>query len=252
VTTREAREREIELAQLVTIVEPALTDDRVPDAAPRDHCRTPLVRDFRDTARDFWRIELRDEGHARLGNRGLLGRYVGEPVAEELLVIEREVCDRGNQRVLNNVRGVQSAAKPDFKNAGIRRYSGECQKGRGCRHLEKTRLDTGPRIEDLAKQSGQGLVIDELAGNPDALVEANEVGACEYMDLVSAGFERGSQESDGRALAVRSSDVEYRRQPILGPSEPLKNRGDPLEAEAVSGGRELREAIELRFHARVS
>src|SRR5258708_2430343 len=75
--------------------------------------------------------------------------------------------------------------------------------------------------------------------------------AGEGVDLVARCFERRTQESDGRALAVRPGDVKNRRQLVLRPSETVEQCKDPLEPEPVARGRELGQPIELGLDARM-
>ena len=106
-------------------------------------------------------------------------------------------------------------------------------------------------VEHLGEQPGQGLVVDQLAGDPDALVEADEVRAGEGVDLVAARLQRRTEERDGRALAVGSGDMEDGRKPVLRAAEPVEDNGDALESEPVAGGRELGQPVELRLDARM-
>src|SRR4051812_38852944 len=98
---------------------------------------------------------------------------------------------------------------------GRRSRKGE-QRGRGG-DLEEARLYIGTGIKDLGQQRRERVVVDQLSGDADSLVEADQMRAGEGMDRVAAGFERGAQEGDGRSLAVGSGDVEHRRQFVLWP-----------------------------------
>ena len=106
-----------------------------------------------------------------------------------------------------------------------------------------------PASSTSVEQRGELVVVDQPAGDADALVEADEVRAGEDVDRVARRLERGAQEGAGRALAVGAGDVEDRRQAILRTAEPVEQRGDALQPEAIAGGRERRQPVELRLDA---
>ena len=85
----QAGQGQVERAFLVAVAELVLAGDRVPSAAARQPEGAGLMGDLADAPGDFGRIELRDQRHSPLGDRGLFRRNVGQPVAEELLMIER-------------------------------------------------------------------------------------------------------------------------------------------------------------------
>ena len=164
-------------------------------------------------------------------------------------MIERKGGDGRNQRPLDNIGRIEPSAEPDLEQAGIGRRAREREdRGRGG-DLEKAGFDAAAGVQDLGKQLFQSLVVDQLAGDPDALVEADQVRAGEGVDLVPGRFERGAKEGNRRALAIGPGDVEDRRQPVLRPSEPIEKDADAIETEMVAGGRELVEPIELRLDA---
>ena len=82
------------------------------------------------------------------------------------------------------------------------------------------------------EQRGERFVVDQPAGDPDALVEADEVRAGEDMDRVARRFERGAEEGAGRALAVGAGDVEDRRKLVLRAAEPVEQRARCARARA--------------------
>src|SRR6476469_8748944 len=192
----------MELALLVAIMELALARDRVPGTAARQPRCAGLMRDVADAAGDHGRIELRDKRHARLGDGGLLAGNVVEAGAEELLMIERKIGDAGDQRTVDNIGRIKASAKTNFENAGVGRRAGKSEDRRGGRDLEEARLDAGPGVEDFGEQVGEDLVVDQAPGDADALIEADEVRACEGMDAMAARLERRTEEGDGRAFAV--------------------------------------------------
>ena len=209
------------------------------------------LRDLSDPACDGGRIELRDERNAALGDRRLSPPAMSvRPVAEELLMVEREIGDPGDQRTLDDVGRVEPAAEPDLEDAGVGRRPGKGEDARPRSRLRRSSARSRRSRRALrSSKCRQRLVLDQPAGDADSLVEADQVRAGEGVDLVPARFERGAKEGDGRAFAVGPGDVEHRRKPVLRPAEPVEQRGDALEAEPVAGGRQHGQAIELRLDA---
>src|SRR5689334_23907575 len=113
-TTRQAGERQTELPLFVAVADLPLPNDRVPDSAPRQPAGPSIARNLLDACTDRRRIELGYQWHSALGDRGLLPSNVGKASAEELLMIEREVCDARDQRVLDHIGCVKSSAKADL------------------------------------------------------------------------------------------------------------------------------------------
>ena len=151
-------------------------------------------------------------------------------------MIERKGGDRRNQRPLDNVGRIEPSAEADLEDAGIGGRAREREdRGRGG-DLEEAGLDAAAGVQDLGKQLFQAFVVDQLTGDPDPLVEPDQVRAGEGVDLVSRRFERGAEKRNGRALAIGPGDVEHRRQPILRPSEPIEKDADAIETETVAGG----------------
>jgi hypothetical protein len=128
-----------------------------------------------------------------------------------LLVIESKVGDAGHDRSFDNVGGVKTSAEPDFKDARVRTHAREGENGRRCRDFEEAWLDVASGVENLHQQFGKTLIVDQATGNTDPLVETNEVRARKGMDGVTAGFESGSKEGDGRPFAVGPRDMKDRR-----------------------------------------
>ena len=72
-------------------------------------------------------------------------------------------------------------------------------------------------------------------------------GLVKTWTCVPGGFERGAQESAGRALAVGAGDMKDGRKLILRPAEAVEQRGDALEPEAVAGVDRRSQPVELRL-----
>ena len=112
-------------------------------------------------------------------------------------MVQAEARDAAHRWPFDNVRCVKPPTKPDFEDASVCRRPRECEDcGRGS-DLEEARLDPLSRRDYLFEQRSQRLVIDQSAGDADAFVEADEMRACEGVDLVPACFERGAEEGDG-------------------------------------------------------
>jgi hypothetical protein len=156
----QAGQRQVERAVFVAIMKLAAARDRIPDAASRKPDRAAFARNFTDARSDRRRIELSDQRHAGLGDRGFFRRNVDEAAAEELLVIQSEIRDCGDQRPLDDVRRVEASTLSDLENAGICRRackSQQCDRGRD---LEEARLDARPGVENFGKKLRKRLIVD--------------------------------------------------------------------------------------------
>ena len=175
---------------------------------------------------------LGDERHARLGDAGLLGGDRLEPGAEEELVVEAELGDAADGGRGDDVGGVEPAAEADLDDAGVGRRARESEEGGRGGRLEEADLDPVRGVERLREQVGERFVLDQLAGEPDALVEADEMRAGIDVGREAGRLDRGAQEGAGRALAVGAGDMEDRRQPTLRIAEPVEQRARSAPARA--------------------
>ena len=240
-----AREGQREFALRIAIMELAGIGDDRPAGAARDQERAGRGRGLGDTARNVGRIGLGDERHVALGDSGFLGGDLLERAAEIGLMVEREAGDRGDQRAVDDVGRVEAAAEPDFEDQGVGGHALEREERRGRGDFEETRLHALGGVDHFGEERGQCVVVDQRPGKPDALVEADEVGAGERVDAVPGGFERGAQEGAGRALAVGPRDMEHRRQAVVRIAETAEQGEDALEAEDVGGVDRRAETVEL-------
>ena len=209
------------------------------------------MRGFADPAGNCRRVELRNQRDVRLGDARFFCGNVGQAISQELLVVECKVGDACDKRTVDHIGRVEPTAQPNLEKARIGRRPGERQDRRGRRDLEETGLDVFACVEDFGEQPSEFFIINQSAGDANTLVEADEVRAGEGVNGIAAGFERCTQEGDGRAFAVGSRNVEHRRQLVLGTPKPLEDGADPLQAEAIAGRRKLRQAIKLRLDARM-
>jgi hypothetical protein len=60
------------------------------------------------------------------------------------------------------------------------------------------------------------------------------------VNFVPARLERGAEERDRRALAVRSGHMEDRRKLVLRSTQPVEQRSNPFEPKPVAGRGQLR------------
>ena len=82
------------------------------------------------------------------------------------------------------------------------------------------------------QRGGQRVVGDQLAGDADALVEADQMRRGVDVDALARRLGDGAQEGAGAALAVGAGDVDHRRQAALGMAE--------RRQQAVAAGPRLR------------
>ena len=130
-------------------------------------------------------------------------------------MVEAKAGDAGNQRPLDHVGRIKSTSETNFKDAGIGRSLGEGEEGHRRIDLEQAATNFIVCVECAAHQLGQPRIVDQLAGDADALVVSNQMRAGEGMDPVPRGLEPGTKECAGGALAVRPRDMKDRWQPVL-------------------------------------
>ena len=126
--------------------------------------------------------------------------------------------------------------RADLEDRRVGRIAGEGE-DRGRAATSKSLARFPPRGDDFREQRFERLVLDQPAGDSDPLVEPDEMRAGEGVDLEARRFHPRAQESDGRAFAVGPGDVEDRREQVLRLAQPVEQRRDPLEPEAVADGR---------------
>ena len=116
---------------------------------------------------------------------------------------------------LDDIGGVEPAAEADLDDAGVGGRAGEGEEGGGGGRLEEADLHALGRVERLGEQGGERVVLDQPAGEADALVEA---------DQVRAGIDVG-----GRAPPPRSRRAGRRRS---SPCRWCRRHGGPAAARA--------------------
>ena len=208
---RQARQRQFELALRITIMDPPAIGGGVPLPTLHQPACFGGAGRLPDPVGDASGIMEADDRHTGLGDSSLLGGDVLDPIAQERLMIEPELRDAADRRCLDHVGRVEPTAQPHFDDAGIGGRAAEGEEGGGRRHLEEARAEIVGDREHFAQQRREFGILDQLAGNPDPLVEADEVRAGINMRAQPRRFDCGAQIGAGRPLPVGPRDVEHRR-----------------------------------------
>ncbi len=117
----------------------------------------------------------------------------------------------------------------------------EQQQGRGGGDLENGNRLARVGLFAAIERPRETLVIDQRAGETDALVEAHQVGRGVAVDAFSGRLERGAHEGDGRALAVGSRDMHDGRQALVRRAEVGEQTLDAAERKIDPPGMQRRE-----------
>jgi hypothetical protein len=126
----QARQRQLELAVPVPILDLLAISDRVPGAGPWQPDRAGLPGHIAHPAGDLAGVELSEERHAGFGDAGLFPRDRLDARAQKGLMIEPELGDAADQRPLDHVGGVEPATEADLDDAGIGRVPAESEERR--------------------------------------------------------------------------------------------------------------------------
>ena len=169
--------------------------------------------------------------HARLQDAGLLAGDLGQGLAEKGHMVDRDRRDRGQQRLADDIGGIEPSAQSGLEQQQIGRRLGEGEKGRRGRDLEQR--------DQLAAIGGFGAgeAIDQQilgdrrravrAGEHDALMKIDEMRRGIDVHALAERLGDGAGEGEERALAVGAGDMQHRRQLLFG----LAERGEqPLDA----------------------
>ena len=186
-----------------------------------------------------------DAGHAGLEDAGLLAGDLGQRLAEVLLVVER---DRGDDRraAAGRPRWSRRAGRRARPRAA-RQSAGVSAMARKAAAVVISKKVIGAPAFAASQRSSSGdqpLLVDQLAGEPDALVEAREMRRGVDVHPRAGGLEPGAQHRHHRALAVGAGDVDHRRQPPLGVAERGEQPLDAAERQVDHLGMQRRQALE--------
>lgn len=241
----ETGQRRLDAAGRVPVDELAVIGGEEPGVPRGRHARTCGACDRLDSVSDGCGVAHRDKGDSLLGDAGLLAGDLFGGVPKEALMIDAKLGDAGNEWAGDDVGRVEPAAQADLDNAGVGRGTGEGEKS-GCGgNFEEACADVAGDIEHFPEQGGEGVVVDQVAGDADSFVEADEMRAGIDMRGEAGGLDRGAEKGAGRAFAVGAGDMEDRWQAVLRVAETGEQRRDALKAKDVGTGGERPEAVEL-------
>ncbi len=152
--------------------------------------------------------------------------------------------DDAAQRMIDDVGGVEASAQPDFEQQIVGRHFGKEQERSGGGDLE-----IGDRPAGIGRLAALKRVVElparhQRAGQPDALVEAHQMGRGVDVHALARRLEEGAQIGDGRALAVGAGDMDHRRQPVLRPPEIVEQPQLALEVQVDQLGVQRQQALQ--------
>ena len=142
----------------------------------------------------------------------------------------------------DHIGGVETAAQADFEQQIIGRGPAEEQEGGRGGDLEHG--DRLPRIDTLAfvERRLEPRVVDEFAGEANALIEAHEMWRGVDMHALPRRFQDRPHECDGRALAVGSCDMDDARQAQMRRAEVGEQALDAAQRQVDPSRMERRES----------
>ena len=144
--------------------------------------------------------------HGVLQNSGLLRGDALELVAEEARVVIADRCD-GREHGIDHVGGVVAAAHADLDHREIGRHAREGEIGR-----DRGDLEEGDRLFlvgllALCQHGIEKVVVDQVTGDPDALVEAHQMRRGVDVDAIARRLGHGAHVGDQGTLAVGAGDM---------------------------------------------
>ena len=132
--------------------------------------------------------------------------------------------------------------------AGVSR---EGEEGDGGVDLEQAGADLVIGIEHPAHQLGEPCVLDQLAGDADALVVADQVRAGEGVDPVPAASSAARRKAQVEPLPLVPATWKTGGKRSCGRPRLVEQRGDPVEAEMVAVDRLGRLPVDQCRDARI-
>jgi len=203
---------------------------------------------FADTSR--WRPTT--TGAPVLMIAGLLAGDLLQGVAEEAGMVDADGRDRADRRLVDDVGGVEAPAEPDLQHQQLGRNGGEDVERR-----RRDDLEEGDRIIAVGRLAGldrgfERVVVDNRAGQPDALVEAHEMRRGVDVHAVARRLGHGADVGAERALAVGAGDMHDRRQALLGIAHAVEQALEPREVEIDDARMARHQSFDecVRRHAR--
>ncbi len=152
-------------------------------------------------------------------------------------MIERNRRDAGGNRI-NHIGRVKTAAQPHFQHHGIGAMARKGKKGRGGGDFEKGNWRTAIGEFAFLQRRGQLLFGNQPPGNPDPLMEMNQMRRGINVHAVSGTLQHRAQESADRTFSVGARDMDDRRnvafrmaQDAEQPLHPVEHQIDPLRVQ---------------------
>ena len=152
-------------------------------------------------------------------------------VAEMLHMIERDRRQHAQLRAVDHVGRIEPAAEADLEQHHVGRRAREGEEGRAVVISKKVIGAAAVGALALLEQRQQRALVDQPAGEADALVEAHEMRRGVDVDAPARGLQHGAQIGDDRALAVGAGDMDDRRQAALRMAERGEQPRDAVERQ---------------------
>src|SRR3546814_10553424 len=105
----------------------------------------------------------------------------------------------------DDVGRVQTTAEPDLYDAIVGGDARKGEEGGGGGDFEEARLQVGGNVKHVFEEGGEQPIVDQLAGEADAFVEADEVRAGVGVDAAPLRLQDRAEEGAGRALDRQST-----------------------------------------------
>ena len=174
------------------------------------------------------RIGLRYQRHTGAGDPGLFEgnpaqRITGDALfrdQQEFLVIDPQGGDGAGGLPVEHIGRIQSPAEANLDNAGIRRNPVEGEEIGSGGDFEKAGGEVLALIQHFLQQGGQQFVLDQLAGDANTLVIADQMRLRGGVDGQPFGFQHSAQIGAGAAFAIGARDMKHWRQGALRIAEP--------------------------------
>ena len=208
----------------------------LPVALFKQQSRADACCHLLDRSLCFRELGKAHQRHAAPRDAGFLRGNLAECVAQEMLVVEADAGNPGDQRPVDDIGRIEPPAEPDFEHHRIRRRVGKGEHRGGGVDLEQAAADQVIGIEYAGHDIAQPGIADQCPRQPDALVVADEVRTREDVHPVPRRFHSRAQEGAGRSLAVGPGDMEHRRQPILRATDRIEQGADAVEPDLVVVG----------------
>ena len=190
------------------------------------------------------RLRRHHHGPAALDDAGLLEGDLGERVAEMLHMVEGDRHLYRHHRLRDDIGRIEPPAEAGLQQQDIGGGAGEFEEGGAGRHLEEGDGLIAIRPLALLEERQQRLLFDQLAGKPDALMEAHQMGRGVDMNAISRRLQHGAQIGDDRALAVGAGDMDDGRQAALRMAQALEQPPGAVQGQIDDLGMQLGQPLQ--------